>query len=124
MKTAERVWKDEKAWWLSEKGVVSPIQGMRRVQRIIVRRDGEMAAYDEDRGIWDQKHDFVFQIPSLWVYSVAELQEMADRAREGKVPQEPEEPIDLLQTWLEELDERWIAAQHRSVSGPLFRKER
>lgn len=98
--------------------------GPQRVQRVWVLRGDEIALHERELGAWDGKKDHPFQVPSFWEYSVAELQEIAEQCREDRVPTEPEQPIDLLDVWAEELDERRMRRDHKSTFGPMLRKER
>ncbi len=114
---------DEKAFWLTETWRRTPL-GDRRVQRIQVLRGDEIVVYEQDAGPWDMENDQPFQAPSFWEYSVAELQEIALSNRNGKAPTDPDDRMDILEVWARELDERRMRAEHRSVSGPYFSKER
>ena len=118
----DRVSPDEKAYWLKETPEQT-ILGERRVQRIQVLRGDRIAVYESDMGPWNAATDFPFQAPAFWLYSVAELQEIAEQSR-GHVPDEEEKRIDLLQVWANELDERHMERDHASTFGPLVRKER
>lgn len=119
-----QVWPDEKAYWLTENWRCDPAGGVRRVQRIAVLRGDEIAVYEEDKGAWDMDVDTPFQVPSFWEYKVAELQEIALHAHEGKPPTDPDDRLDLIAVWAVELDERRMRRDHRSTFGPHFRKER
>lgn len=114
---------DEKAYWLTETWRRTPI-GTRRMQRIMVLRGDEIVAHEEDLGAWDMDVDKPFQAPGFWEYSVAELQDIAQQAREQKPPTDSDDRIDLVQTWAQELDERRMQRDHQSTFGPYFRKER
>lgn len=120
----DRVWPDERVYWLIEGMRRSPVLGERRIQKIAVLRGDKMAVYEEDKGAWNIEKDTPFLCPSFWEYSVEEVQYIADRARENKVPTEPEEPINLIAVWAKDLDEARAKQRHVSVSGSYFRKER
>ena len=94
------------------------------MQRIAVLRGDEVAIYEEDMGVWDIEKDRAFQAPSFWEYKVAELQEIAMQAREGKPPRDPDDRMDIIAEWAVELDERRMRQEHKSTIGPYMRKER
>lgn len=83
-----------------------------------------MAVYEEDVGPFNPAKDQEFRSPCFWLYSVAEMREVAQLAREDKPLQEPENRMDIRRVFLETLEERKAQREHRSVVGPHFRKER
>lgn len=109
------IFKDEKAFWLSEGW-----RGERRIQILHVLRGDKIAVHEEDLGLQSECKADKFQIPSFWEYSVAELQDIADFLRDGKPMSNPEEQRDLASLWLEELDEKRAQMAHRSVYGPAL----
>jgi len=113
---------DEKAYWLISTWQRTPL-GDRRVERIWVLRNDQIVMHEEDKGPWDMTRDHPFQAAGLWLYSVAELREIAEVGAGMKAPDD-DEHLGLLQVWFEELDERRMQAAHRSVSGRYQRKER
>ena len=124
MVATDRVSPDEKAYWLMETWRRDPLLGDRRTLRIAVLRGQEVAVYEEDLGPWDVERDTAFQAPGLWEYSVAELQEIAVMAREGKPPRDPEDRMDIITVWAKELDEQRMRQEHRSTFGAYLKKER
>jgi hypothetical protein len=115
---------DEKAYWLYESGRFKHGVGMRMVQRIIVVRDGRLAAYEEDIGEWDWKKNRTFQSVGLFEYSVAELREHAEMARNGKEPEPMYEPINLLEAWDRDIDRNRKARLHQSIIGSSYWRQR
>lgn len=115
--------KDERVYWFEERWERHAELGDRRVQRAWVVRGDTLARYDQDMGPWDWENDRPSQAPSFWEYSLAECREITDIGRGRKIPQD-DEPIDLVAVWAKDLDERRMQAEHHSISGSLFRKER
>lgn len=74
---------DEKAYALVEMDLQSPgYKGIRRYQIILVNRDDELTEYRWDMGPANDFPARLFRLPSLWMHTVGELQEMADDLRD------------------------------------------
>ena len=114
---------DEKAWLLHEGWSRQPL-GMRRVQRIWVNRNGDLAVYMTDMGPAEQFAGVQrFQIPSLWEHSVAELQEIANWLRDGRPPDD-RAPTDMIAAYCRDLEEEKALRRHRTTIGPYLTVQR
>lgn len=115
---------DEKVWQLIETVRDKPRFGPHRYQIIWSRRGEQLVKFEKDLG-----PELLYPGASLFQffcgneYSVGEAMEIADRAREGKPPEE-REPTDLLGEYKKELEEKEALRAHRSVSGPLLTVQR
>ena len=117
------VLKDEKAWLLHEGWSKTPL-GLHRVQRIWVLRDDALAVYVTDMGPAERFPGMQrFQVPALWEYSVAELQEIADQIR-GVKPPDDRPPTPLLEVYCQNLEEEAAQRAHRTVIGPAITIQR
>ena len=121
---------DEKAYLLMEGWHLNPLFGERRVQRIWVLRDDDLAVWTKDLGPRDAFRADRFQIPSgigndhveLWAYSVGEIREIADYLRGERHEHEPPSP--MWQLYCQDLDEKLAQKAHRTVTGPLITIQR
>ncbi len=74
---------DEKAYALVETNMQSPtFRGFHRYQLIIVNREDRMSEFRRDLGPAKNFEARQFRIPSLWLHTVGELQDMADNLRD------------------------------------------
>lgn len=118
---------DERVWWLREITRDKPMFGPHRFQYIDVLRDDLLFSFVKDLGpafLFPGASPFNFWAANL--YSVGEVMEIADRLREGKPPEGPEDhdPSDILERYKRQLDEEALLREHRTTSGPLITVQR
>ena len=108
---------DEWMEWLVEGVRDVPMFGPHLFQVIRVRRGEYWCDFEKNLGplvLFPTAHGFRFW--GAGFYSVGEAMEIADRARENKMPEE-REPTDLLGEYKKQLDELGAQKAHRTVSG-------
>ena len=115
---------DEKVEWVWERDENIPTRGMHRFQHIQLVRDGRMRHF-----IWEMGPSSNYPLAhpfNFWAagdYSVGECQEIAERMREGKPPEE-REPINLALSYLRLIEEKAKRKAHKSVFGSRLVKVR
>lgn len=97
---------DEKAYALVEVDLQSPTyKGFHRYQLIIVNREDRMAEFRRDLGLAENFNARQFRVPSLWLHTVGELQDIADDLRDTTSPPSEHLPVpgggDMLQRMLD-----------------------
>ena len=116
---------DEKAWALHELN-----RGGKRIQRIWVNRNGEMALYEREVGLvteWPKANPF--QVPSYWEYSVGEIRDIADYLRDPDGAKSPDDRPAMpervfWETYAENLEEKIALRAHRTTSGRYLTVQR
>lgn len=129
MGVALTVHPDEKAMQLFEVAVhARGHRGWRRAQVIYVNRGDRLARWAQDLGPWDDSVQEL-SIPSMWVHSVAKLQEMAEKMRvddywQKFLDEEMNDGEDIIAKAIAQYYERRKIIRNQSVYGPGGHKQR
>ena len=128
---------DEPCFSLAEVNLPDPRPGygVRRVRLLHVVRGDRLAEYSEDLGPADWYHEQL-RVPGAVtdptnghteiLHTVGELCDIADWVRSGKSQAEQSglAPGDLWGQWRRQQEEKAAARRHRSVFGPVIRRQR
>lgn len=122
------VHEDEKAWKLRER-ILAMNGPYRRFQIITVVRDDKLTEWWNDMGLEASFTAPEMEIPSLFVYSVAKLRDMADNIRWKddhlqRFMAEKNAESTLVEDWLTYLEENWARIYNKSSFGPGVTKQR
>jgi hypothetical protein len=121
---------DEKAYWLWEIIVQSRgNRGWRRAQVMYVNRGGNLARWAKDLGPADAFKAEELSIPSVWVHTVGQLLDMAEKARLGDDYWQrflDEEVADetFIPNLIAQYQERRLRIRNRSTIGPYVTRQR